>query len=267
MPAIQPAHLKQQAALLAEHFDNPAAYVRSLHYLLDFYAERARRSGQSGKPGPMINAYNVRTPVLRLILSEILPLALENPEAGLRLCDAFWEQPYLEFRVLAALLLGQLPSDPPEAILSRVRSWLTTDLEEYLVTALLRHALARLRQENPQYLVQLIQEWVDSSQAFYQQLALRALLPLIQDPDFENLPAFFRMLQPLVRAAPVTLRPDLLDVLAALTQRSPQETAYFLRQTLETPKAIDTPWLIRQSLHEFPKDMQENLRRTLRALE
>ena len=76
--------------------------MRSLHHLLDFYADRARRPGQSGKPAPLIDAYKVHPPVLRHILQELIPLAAENPDAGLALCDALWEQPYLEFRLLAS---------------------------------------------------------------------------------------------------------------------------------------------------------------------
>jgi hypothetical protein len=90
------------------------------------------------------------------------------------------------------------------------------------------------------------------------------LLPLICDPAFENLPVFFRLIQQLCQAAPAALRPDLLDVLAALARRSPQETAYFLRQTLIFPDSPDTPWLIRQSLSQFPPEMQSSLRQAMR---
>ena len=267
MPAIQPARLRQQAALLAEHFGDPPAYTRSLHYLLDYYADRARRPGQSGKPPPLITAYNVRLPVLRLILQETLPLAANDPQASLALCDALWEEPYLEIRNLATMLLGQLPPQPPEPITQRVKSWLTAELDEYLITALLTNSLDRLRKEEPQHIVELIQEWLNEPGIFYQQVGLQALLFLIQDPNFENLPAFYRMLQPLARSTPIPLRPDLLDVLKVLAQRSPQETAYFLRQTLETPNATDTPWLIRQTLHHFPDDLHRSLHESLRDLE
>jgi hypothetical protein len=59
MPAIQPARLRQQAALMVEHFDQPAAFVRSLHHLLEYYADRAHRPGQAGKPPALLAAYNV----------------------------------------------------------------------------------------------------------------------------------------------------------------------------------------------------------------
>jgi hypothetical protein len=259
VPAIQPALLRQQAALLVEHFDDPPAYIRSLHYLLDFYADRARRAGQTGIPAPIISAYNVRPPVLRMILQELTPPAIEAPESGLALCDALWAEPNLESRLLAAMLLGQIPPDPPERIIARLKTWLVPDLEFYLIEALMNNALGRLRQEHPQSMVRLILEWLESSKPLYQQLGLRALLPLVENPQFENLPIFYRLVQPLAGNVPPGLRPDLLDVLTALARRSPQETAYFLRQTLSYPDAADTAWLIRQLLFEFPPEQQQML--------
>jgi hypothetical protein len=253
--------------MLAEHFDQPPAYLRSLYHLMDFYADRARRPGQSGLPSPLVAAYNVRPPVLRQIVQELIPLVQADPEQGLALCDALWEQPVLEFRTLAAMLLGQLPTDPPERITARARTWIAPDLEPHLIKIVLVHALARLRQEQPAVLVRLFQDWIESSDKFHQQLGLQALLPLIRDPGFENLPVFFRTIQPLARQAPPVLRPDLLDVLEALAKRSPTETAYFLRQTLETPDALDTPWLIRQLMHAFPPENQSALREAMKNRE
>jgi hypothetical protein len=54
-------------------------------------------------------------------------------------------------------------------------------------------------------------------------------------------------------------------VLEALAQRSPQETAYFLRQSLNAPEAFDTPWIIRQTLHSFPPEIQEGLRNSVKG--
>jgi len=267
VPAIQPALLRQQAALLVEHFDDPPAYIRSLHYLLDFYADRARRPGQSGMPAPITSAYNVRPPVIRMILQELTPLANQEPEDGLALCDALWAEPTLEFRQLAAMLLGQIPSSPPERIITRLKAWLVPDLEFYLIEALMNHALGRLRQEHPQAMIRLIQDWLESSKPLYQQLGLRALLPLVENPQFENLPVFFRLIQPLTFNVPPGLRPDLLDVLSALAHRSPQEAAYFLRQTLSFPDAADTAWLIRQLLNQFPPEQQQMLRNVLKEAE
>ena len=79
MPAINPARLKQQAALLADHFDSPAAFVRSLHHLLDYYSERVQRTGQAGVMPTLLPAYRVRPQVLRLVLQELSVLKLLLP--------------------------------------------------------------------------------------------------------------------------------------------------------------------------------------------
>jgi hypothetical protein len=267
VPAIQPARLRQQVALLAEHFDDPPALTRSLHFLLDYYSDRARRPGKTGRPGPLLVAYNVRSPVLRVLVQELNPLVQENPAGGLDLCDALWAEPYLEFRLLAAMLLGQIPPTPPEAITDRLKLWITTDVEFFLIEALLNHGVERLHREQPQAFLQLIESWMESTKIFQQQLGLRALVQLINDPTFENLPIFFRLIQPLCLASPAGLRPDLLDVISALARRSPQETAYFLRQSLMFPDAPDTSWLIRQSLSQFPAEVQSSLRQAMRDAE
>lgn len=267
MTAIQPERLRRQAAQLAEHFADPPTYVRELHQLLDYYADRVRRPGQASRPAPLLQAYNVRPPVLRALLMELLPRLQADLPGGLALCDALWQQPYLEFRMLAILLLGQAAPDPPEAIIQRIQSWITPALELQLIESLLSLGVERLHRERPMALLQLIEQWLVNPQPFYQQLGLRALLPLINNPASENLPVFFRLITPLCQSAPSRLRADLLDVLAALARRSPQETAYFLRQVLAFPDAPDTPWLIRQSLSEFPSEIQSGLRSALRAVE
>lgn len=260
MPAILPARLKQQAALLAEHFDDPAAFVRSLHHLLDSYAERVHRPGQAGSPPPLLTAYKVRPQVLRQVSQELVPLAKANPEAGLALCDALWEQSIFEFRLLAASLLGQIPCTPPEPILKRIQTWIQPDVETLFVEALFSQGIRCLRCEHPGDVINLAGGWLHEKDLFHQQLGLRVLLSFINDSQYENLPAFFRLVQPIVRAAPARLRPDILEVLVALIRRSPSETAYFLRQTADLPNSPDTPFLIRQLVHDFPVEMQPGLR-------
>jgi hypothetical protein len=264
VPAIQTARLRQQSAMLAEHFSDPPAYVRSLHYLLDYYADRARRPGQSGRPAPLINAYQVHRPVLRIILQELVPLAQKDPEQGFALCDTLWNESYLEFRMLASMLIGQMPVVITDELIRRIHQWITADLDVQLLDVILMDGLIRLRKERPLVMINLIQDWLNLSDNFYRQLGLRALLPAISDPGFENLPIFFRMIQPFMGNTPSGLRPDLLEVLTALAHRSPQEAAYFLRQCLDAQSVTDTPWLIRQILSEFPTDIQVNLRQSVR---
>jgi hypothetical protein len=207
----------------------------------------------------------MRPPVLRALLQELLDSTQDNPATALELCDALWNEDYLEFRQLAAMLLGQIPPAAQDAVIERLQTWIGPTLERHLIELLLSTGVERLHHEQPRALLNLISAWLDSSDPFFQQLGLHALLPLVHDPSFENTPVFYRMVQPFTRSAPAGLRPDVLDVVEALAQRAPQETAYFLRQVLAHPNAPDTPWLIRQSLHAFPEDSAEVLRQAVRA--
>lgn len=264
MPAIQPARLKQQSALVVQHFNDPAAFIRSLHYLLDYYADRTHRPGQSGEPAPLLEAYNVPPPVLRLLQQALKPAIEAQPQAVFPLCDALWAEDILEFRLLAASILGKAPVDPVDPVIDRVRNWAEKEREIRLVRGLVEEGLERLRRDNPEEALKVVEEWLADNEVRRRQLGLMALLPMIRDPGFQNMPGFFRMVQPLVRQVPSGLRPDVVDVLAALANRTPKETAYFLRQTMALPESPDAPWLTRRVQKEFPPDLQASLRSAAR---
>ena len=263
MPAIHPARMTIQVAQLGEKVRQPDAFVRALHDLLDLYADRAYRPGQSGEPPPLLATYKAPPPVLRQIVREIGSLAVVDPPAALELVDALWAEPVFEFRMLAIELIGKIPLIPHEPVLARIQGWIASTPENRLLDAILKQSLANIRQEYPKIYYQLIEEWLKADELFPRQTGLRAILPLLADPEFENLPAVFRLLTPLIRTPPPTLRLDLVAVLRALVQRFPQEAGYILRQNLSTdhPDAI---WLTRQVLKDFPSEIQDSLRDALR---
>lgn len=266
MPAIHPARLKQQAILVAQHFGDPAALVRSLHHLMDFYADRASRPSLAGSPAPLLPAYHVKPPVLRQVVHELAPLAQDDPDSGLAMCQAMWAQPYLEFRLMSCALLGELPPDPPGRILEQVKSWASRDTDVSLLDALARDGLKRVRKEQSPAMVKATEGWLSDKDLDARRMGLRLLLPLVHDPGYPNLPVVFRLLLPYVRQAPGRLRPDILDVVVALAMRSPVETASYLRQALTLPDSPDAAWFIRQSASAFPPEIEERLRGSVRGL-
>lgn len=235
--------------------------------MLDIYAERSHRPGQFGIPPPLIHSYNVPKPVIRQILIELAPLVTSRPGEALSLCDALWEEPYLEFRLLAASILGLIPAEPPDPVLNRVEKWGRSITDDQILTALMRLGLASVRHESLEMLIDIIEDWLSSSDTTSQQMGLRALPSLLSDFEFENLPVFYRLLTPHVRNVSPQLRPYVLDVLKTLARRSPKETAYFLRQNLEVPDNSDTAWIIRQCLHDFPTMHQDMLREVIRSID
>ena len=264
MPAINLPRLRQQAAELAGLFDQPEAFLRSLNDLLDLYADRVHRFGQAGEPPPLIKAYHVPPPMLRQLALELNPYAAQDAARTLALCDLLWEEPMLEPRLLAAILLGQAPLTPVDLIAERVQRWAQPISEDRLINALVQHGLSRVSREQPQRLLQESSEWLTSGDTSLERLGLRALSLLVSAPNFDNLPAVLHQLTPFVRTAPFPIRADIIDLLIALARRSPRETAYSLRQTLEAPDHPETAWFIRQTMNYFPAETQASLRTALR---
>jgi len=265
MPAIKLAHLRQRTAPLKEHFKQPNLVVSSIHSILDLYANRAHRSGQSGAPPPLIEAYNVPKPVRRQILKDLEPLAKDNPEEALALCDSIWEQPYFEFKLIAASLIGKIPVETPETITDRIFPWSRSCSDDRIQSALFTNGLEQLIKEDPGYLLGQIDRLLDDRDIDNQKTGLSALIAIIQSQYFDKFPELFRIINPMTKAINPEVRPFMVEVIRQLAYRTPNETAYLLRHNLNAPDNPDTAWLVRQSLHTFPKDIQENLRIALKS--
>ncbi|MGE5224454.1 MAG: DNA alkylation repair protein [Omnitrophica WOR_2 bacterium] len=265
MPAVQLARLKIQAAGLGAKFSQPPAFVLELRSLLESYADHSHRPGQSGSPSPLLQSYHVPPPVLRQILLEITPQVTASPEQALAVCDALWQQANLECRSLAISIIGLLRVEAAGPVLQRARNWMHSETEEHLIVAMLERGLRRIRQEATVSYASEVRAWLHSTDFHDQQIGLRALYYLVEDPSFDNLPLAFRLLAPWVRIAPTRLRPFIVRNLRLLVQRTPKETGYFLRTNLATPESPDTAWATRQVLADFPEDLQAGLREALKA--
>jgi hypothetical protein len=263
MPAITLSRLKIQAAQLADNYRLPDLFIRELRNLLDFYADHTRRPGQSGEQSTLLRSYHTPAPVLRQVIKELTPFLEGEPQAIPPLCDALWKTAEFEPRLLAATLLGKFPPDPASEVTKRVNTWALEALEDRLLDVLLDQGLARLRSEAVREYLGLLEEWLTSSQGQLKQAGLRLIKGLAEDARYNNLPRLYQALTPLVREAPTALRPDLLAALYALAKRSAQETAYYLRQNLDAPEAVDTAWVVRQALNWFEPPLRDTLRSAL----
>ena len=269
MPAIHPARLKIQVEQLVEQVYQPTVFTRGFKSLLEKYADRTHRPGQSGKPPPLLHAYNVPPPVIRQVLLSLKPAIRQDPAAILALCDTLWLEPNLECRTVAASLLGQVQLSE-EAVVERLHVYLSTsaeleerNAEDRILEALLDAGLAPVRRTNPNRILALSKGWLDQKEIIAQQAALRALRYLAAEPNFDNMPGIYRLISSLLRVVPLELRADMVDLLCVLVDRSPSEAAYILKQSLSASENPDTPWLVRQVMSRFPEEIRLNLRKAL----
>ena len=138
MPAIHLARLKIQISELLSFYDSPSDFIRELHEIFEFYADRTRRPGQSGKPKPLIQAYNVPRQVMRRLYSDIASLVVDDPEGGIDLADRLWVDSWFECRLLAINILGCLPIMHHDQVVARLSRWGGSCKEDMLIDTLLQ---------------------------------------------------------------------------------------------------------------------------------
>jgi hypothetical protein len=255
MPAIDIARLKIQAVVLVEKFDQPAVFLKGLHEILDLYADRTMRVGVVASPVSVLPAYRAPQAVLRQIEMELAPLAGAFPEQAMSLTDALWKDGFLETRLLAATLLGRIHPETP-LLLERITAWVSRTRDRRLRTALLSVGLARLRRESPAAFLKLIAGWFDPDSTKMWSNGIHALLPLIEDGSYDNLPPVYDAVRLVIESAPAVLQNDIVALVRALYAASPVETTYFLRQTIAASDAPQAPLTYRRILPALPAELQ-----------
>jgi hypothetical protein len=260
MPAINPARLRIQVTNLIEKFSLPKEFLADLHSMFDFYADRTLKPGRGGPRFANIKAYNVPTQVLRQIEGALSLEVSKDLDTALILVDELWAQKWLECRLLALSIIGQISASPPEPIIERITAWSAECGIDRKLDISLATGLIRLRKEAPNRFFQLLEGWLTSSNIAARKLGLRVIPPLVENQDFENLPAIFNLLSPIVETSSKVTDIDLIDALSALARRSPQETAYFLKQSLAKSDQVGLDALIRKVLNDFPTQLREELR-------
>src|SRR6266540_6706327 len=258
MPAIDLARLKKQTAKLADLFDQPADFLREHREILDHYVNRTLRS-QGVAPSSVLPTYRTPSVVLRQIENELGPVAEKNPIQALELADALWDEGWLETRLLAAYLLGRIPPQE-ERLLARLTAWTQAVRDPSVRAALLTTSLTRLRRETPDLFLILVKEWLHPARQRMWSNGIQALVPLISSAEFDNLPPIFEIIEPILKAAPAALQPDLRELITTLYEASPDETTYFLQQILKGTKSLLPAVSLRRMSPKLPPELQVSLR-------
>lgn len=255
MPAIHPTRLKIQTTELTQTASDPEVFCRAYHEFLDYYADRTYRPGHVGAPPPLLPAYQAPKPVLRAVEKELSLFARQDRDGALNLADALWAQPNLEFRFSAASLIGQISPLPVKPIFSRVEAWTQPSTEKRLVNALVNSGLERMLLEQRDRYVKQMDAWLRSRKGNFNRLGLIAIPPLLMQKDFEDYPPLFKRLSKLMRSDEASLRSEILTSIKEFAYRAPEETAFFLGQTLKSGgDSANIAWYVRKSLDYFPSD-------------
>jgi len=266
MPAIRIEHLNQQIDRVIADFKYPDRCIRNIIDLCEYYSNRIRKHGQSGEPKPIINQFNIPKPVLRQLIQALPSIASEHPAQTIILIDKLWNKQIFEFQLIACSLLGTLPIENEAHVIQTINIWMEKNIDRQVEIAISEVGLSNIREYAPSQLLSYIEKWLNIDDMKQKRLALLALLPIIKNQKKDFLPAIYSMIKPYIRNIPDTIKFDVLNVIETLSERSPLETAFLLKSNLKLFNKYHTAWLIRQSIHHFPNNIQEELRSELRLI-
>jgi hypothetical protein len=263
MPAIDLARLRKQANRLADFFFLPDEFMKHLREMLEFYVNRTLRTKENVAPGSNLKTYRTPPAVLTQIENELRVVAEANPEAALDLADMLWDEDSLETCLLAAFFLGRIPPQE-ERLLPRLTLWTQQVRDPDVRYALLSTSLMRMRKESPNQFLALIREYLHPARIRSWSNGLQALLPMIADSNYENLPSIFDMVEPIIEEAPSTLQNDLTELIVALYRASANETIFLLKHILQNTENPMTAVTLRRMSSGFPPPLEKELRSLLR---
>jgi hypothetical protein len=264
MPAIDLARLKKQTAQLTDLFHRPEDFVRALHDMLEFYVNRSLRETEAVSPSSALGAYRTPPVILKAIETELGPLAAADPNATLDLADRLWDEGWLETRLLAASLLGRIPPQE-EQLLARLTAWAGQVREPSVRATLLTTSLARLQRETPERFLSMVSEWLNPERQRLWPHGIQALIPLIRDTNYHNLPPVFEMIESIIEAAPALIQNDLVELFDALYAASPIETTHFLQQIITDSRTPMTAITFRRILPSLPSGLADAIRDLVRG--
>ena len=169
----------------------------------------------------------------------------------------------LETRLLAAYLLGQIPPQE-KRLLSRLTAWTQQIRDPDVRSALLSTSLTRMRKETPNQFLILVKEYLHPERQRTWSNGLQALLPMIADSSFTNLPPIFDLVEPIIEEAPSPLQNDLSDLIVTLYRASANETTFMLKHILKTSTNPMTVITLRRISPSFPPPLQSELKELLK---
>ncbi|MHB8194175.1 MAG: DNA alkylation repair protein [Bellilinea sp.] len=268
MPAVQLIQLNQQINALTQHFADPIAFRNEVEMLLVRYADLTYKPGQAVRQSNLAaSSYRTSPIVLRKLAQRMAGLAAHNPELALATADHLWQAEQAEMRQLAAVLIGNLPAEFSGEVLKRLQAWTVPGIDVSQMGRLFEQCSIQLRHSEPNQLLEIVRSWLDAPDIGMVRLGVIAITTLVSDHDFENLPAVYNAISPLLVIPHDELKHELRALLVQLARRSPTETGYFLRQVMGSNPSPELTRLVRRVLPEFPEEIQNRIRGLLFAFQ
>ena len=264
MAAIDLTRLNKQIDELALLVEDPRAFIEELHRLLSFYHRYSHRRHQNRQISFLKN-YDMPEKVLSHIEARLKPLSLNQPDQVFELVNQLWLDPYYEARELASSMLGNLPISYKDQVLITIETWLAEPLDQSLSEAVLEKAGLRLQAESSEDWEKLINRLLEAPKIQSKRLGLLALSKLIAASTVDRLPLYLRWVREFLISPDASVDKALERVVEALAEKSPQESAYLLREVLMDSNDAAVGRRMRHYLPFFEEEPQQRILKAIKS--
>jgi hypothetical protein len=259
MPAINPERLRKQVDSLLAVVSDPVELQKTCVELLDFYADRTRKSDAVGEVNDTNHTFNVPNPLMRALRHGLRARLGEQSASSFPAAAALWEAGYRETRVLASTILGEQRG---KQVPIWAETWAMECDDRIVLMELADQGLVGWRKADPTGFLEKAETWLNSTKKELSLFSLLALQSAVEDPSFEDLPTVFRLLDGATGRYRGAYFHALLQLINALARRSPQEATRFLLDELATGNP-GIKRVIQKTLESFPMRQRQLLERAL----
>lgn len=257
MPAIRPERLQQRAEEIAAAIENPAELERRLLDLLDFHADRTRRSPEATSAMDAVGGFGVPHPVLVAIERALAAALADYPERREDLGQALWEMGFREAQLLAASVLAGLNWERAHELVER---FIRASRDRRVQRELAERALTGWQSADRAQVLAVLSRWLRARDERVQRLALAAIEVQIAASSSESLRHYYQLLEGLPARVHRASGAELQEVVASLASHNPAEAAQFLKDELRrSNRRLVYRELIERTLDAFPEPQRSEL--------
>jgi hypothetical protein len=256
MPAINPEILSQRIEDVLKLLDEPRRFARACYEMLEFYADRTKRTSTVAGRIETARVLRVSRPVLRMLCNEILHYEHADTADWLEAADLMWTTGVREGRFVAACLLSRAaPEDVPKV----AESWAESCEDAIALEKLASEGLSTWREEDTDVFLQVLKRWMDDPRLQVRHLALLLIANVSRDSTYDkHLPETFQILQGVSEKVRGESRQSLIALMRQMARHSPAETTKFLLDE----RKVGYPGvkrLIRSTMDALPENYSDAL--------
>jgi len=228
MPSVQLERLRPQIYAIITQYENSDMFTRSLISLLKSYSGDIDHSPSQITAYSLIPRLNVPQVVLNQLEISLKHLALTYPSQTKSIVEKLWEQRYFETKKIALILLSNLHTQEKDFYFEKINIWVDADIEGPIIDVILENAIKNKDIFESKQWFALVEEWLYSKINHLRKIGLTAIADLVDADTYHNLPAIFRLVEPMLSKPHVSINKDLIALIHSLIKASQPETAAFL---------------------------------------